>query len=817
MQPSSYKILEYDRIRALLADCASSSLGKERARSIEPSSDREDVVARLAETAEAVRIAGFSASPLGGIRDLRPMLKKVKLGAALTLDELMDVRSFLYATRNVKEFFKTLETDAPMLKDAAHTLELLGQLERNLDLAMDEHGELRDDASVELRRIRRERAAAEAHIKERINAILHAPEHQKHFQDALVTIRDERYVLPVKAEYRRFFPGIVHDQSATGATLFIEPMAIVEAGNDIKQLTIAEQREITRILKSLSHQVQQQEDALTANADILAQIDFAFAKARLAFRMKATEPQLSAGRETHLLSARHPLIPGEKVVPIDIELGTRFSMLLITGPNTGGKTVSMKTLGLLVLMAQSGCFLPVQQGSTIALYNDVFADIGDEQSIEQSLSTFSAHMTHIVSILDQAGADDLVLVDELGAGTDPEEGAALAMAILERLLTLGAATVATTHYSELKTFAYTKAGIENACVEFDVKTLRPTYRLLIGIPGASNAFAISGRLGLADSIILRAKELIRADHAQFEHVVDELEQQKMMYEQMNADIAERQQRVQKLEAKVAAQQTAFDQKKGDLIKKARQESAALVRRTRREAEDIIDQLKKQFDDQGIHARQEAMQEARRRLNEASAKARPGIVGQKHLGKKIDLKTLQPGDTVYLTKLDQKGTVLAIQGKELELQVGSLRTSVRAKDCRFLGHGGEGGGETLMNGAKAPLAKDGGKHAWASSGNGGTGVYRQSRGTTDLLGKTATARREIDIRGLMVDEAESTLGKFIDDAQIAGLGEILIIHGKGTGALRKGVQAYLKHHASVLSYQFADQTDGGTGATVVQLK
>ena len=818
MQPSSYQILEYDRIRALLADCASSLLGKERATSIEPSSDREEVQSRLAETAEAVRIAGFAAPPLGGIRDLRPMLKKVKLGASLTLDELMDVRSFLYATRNVKTFFKALETDAPILKTSAHTLELLGQLERSLDTAIDEHGELRDDASVELRRIRRERSAAENHIKERVSAILHAPEHQKHFQDAIVTIRDERYVLPVKAEYRRFFPGIVHDESATGATLFIEPMSVVEAGNDVKQLTIAEHREIARILKSLSHQVQQQESTLTTNADLLAQIDFAFAKARLAERMKATEPQLAENRETRLLAARHPLIPEDKVVPIDIELGTRFSMLLITGPNTGGKTVSMKTLGLLVLMAQSGCFLPVAQGSTIALYGDVYADIGDEQSIEQSLSTFSAHMTHIVAILQQASAKDLVLVDELGAGTDPEEGAALAMAILERLLTIGAATVATTHYSELKTFAYTKAGIENACVEFDVKTLRPTYRLLIGIPGASNAFAISGRLGLDHSIILRAKELIRADHAQFEHVVDELEQQKMMYEQMNADIAERQRHVAALEAKVAAQQESLDKRKGDLIKKARADSAALVRRTRREAEDIIESLKKQFDDQGIHARQEAMQEARRRLNEASANARPGIVGQKHLGKKIDLKTLKPGDTVYLTKLDQKGTVLEIQGKELVLQVGSLRTNVKAKDCRFLGHDGAGGGETLMNGARAPLGKNGGKHAWASAGNGGTGVYRQSgRGTSDLLGKTATARREIDIRGLMVDEAESVLGKFIDDAQIAGLGEILIIHGKGTGALRKGVQAYLKHHASVLSFQFADQTDGGTGATVVQLK
>ena len=582
MQTATIKTLAYPKILAMLAACATSVLGKERALSLTPSGDRDDVAARLAETAEAVRIAGFAAPPFGGIRDLRPFLKKANLGASLTLEELQDVQSFLYATKNVKEFFKTLETDAPILKDAARSLEILGQLTRSLDLAIDEHGDLRNDASVELSRIRRERSAAETHIKERISAILRAPEHQKHFQDAIVTIRDERYVLPVKAEYRRFFPGLVHDQSATGATLFIEPMSIVEAGNDIKQLDISEQREIARILKSLSREVQQQAPVLNANADILAGLDLAFAKARLAERMKASEPQLTDG-ETKLLSARHPLIPEDRVVPIDIELGGRFSMLLITGPNTGGKTVSMKTLGLLALMAQSGCFLPVAPGSTIAVYENIYADIGDEQSIEQSLSTFSAHMTHIVSILGQAGPHDLVLFDELGAGTDPEEGAALAMAILERLLTLHTATVATTHYSELKTFAYTRDGIENACVEFDVKSLRPTYRLLIGIPGASNAFAISRRLGLSDAILLRAKELIRADHAEFEHVVSSLEQQKLLYEQMNADIADRKLRVTKLEAKITAAQSELDKKKNDLLKKARQDSAALVRRTRREA------------------------------------------------------------------------------------------------------------------------------------------------------------------------------------------------------------------------------------------
>ena len=716
------------------------------------------------------------------------------LGAALTLDEFVDVRSFLYATRNVKEFFKALETDAPLLKEAAHGLELLGQLERSLDNAIDEHGELRDDASVELRRIRRERAAAEARIKDRISAILHAPEHQKHFQDAIVTIRDERYVLPVKAEYRRFFPGIVHDQSATGATLFIEPMAVVEAGNDVKQLTLAEQREIARILKSLSLQVQKEGATLTANANVLAQIDFAFAKARLAERMKATEPQLSDGRETRLLAARHPLIADENVVPIDIELGTRFSMLLITGPNTGGKTVSMKTLGMMVLLAQSGCYLPTAPDPVIAVYPNIYADIGDEQSIEQSLSTFSAHMTHIVRILKRVEEDDLVLLDELGAGTDPEEGAALAMAILEKLLQLRATTVATTHYSELKTFAYSREGIENACVEFDVKTLRPTYRLLIGMPGASNAFAISRRLGLSESLILRAQQLVKADHAQFEHVINELENEKMMYEQRNADILERQQRVTELEAKVARTKEELAKKKGDFIRKAREQSAAMVRRTRRESEAIIKELKEQFDDQGIKRRQQAIQDARAKLNEAFEKSRPGIMAQKGVGKAVSLKTIQPGDIVYVKKLDQKGTVLSVQGKELTVQIGSLHTKVKASACRFLDHAPK---ETKAAGAPA-----------ASSSRRQSNAFMQ---------KTQTIGREIDIRGMMVDEAEVVVGKFLDDAVMAGLSQVLIIHGKGTGALRKGIHAYLKHHRNVQSFQFADITEGGTGATVVELK
>ncbi len=792
MEQESFKVLEYKKITEKLAEYAGSALGKEKARNLVPSSDFAEVTDWQEQTTEAVKVLSMSAPPLGGIRDIRLLLKKAGKGAVLELEELQNIMSTMYAMRTIKYFFRDLELEAPILQEWARSLEILGQLERNLNNVIDEHGNMREDASVELRRIRRELKSSQGRIKDKINNILHDGQYQKMFQDAIVTVRDERYVIPIKAEYRAHFPGLIHDQSASGSTLFIEPMAVVELNNDVKQLTLAEQQEIQRILRQLSGEIQREKETLAANCEILDDIDFTFAKARMAAAMKAVRPLMNDEGRTVLNNARHPLIAKDKVVPTNISIGENYRMLLITGPNTGGKTVTMKTLGLMVLMAQSGLYLPVDQGSEIALYANIYADIGDEQSIEQSLSTFSAHMTHIVRILDKVESEDLLLLDELGAGTDPEEGAALAMSILEKLLAVQATTVATTHYSELKTFAYTREGIENACVEFDIETLRPTYRLLIGIPGASNAFAISRRLGLADSLILRAQQLVKADHAQFEHVINELENEKMMYEQRNADIAERQARVKKLEEKLLKAKEELSQKKGDIIRKAKDKSAALIRQTRRESEEVISQLKEQFDDLGIKARQQAIADARARINEASAKANPGIMAQKGVGQRIDLKKIRVGDTVYVKKLDQKGTVLEIQGKDLTVQVGALRTKLKANACTFIAHKAE---EKPSN---------------------NTGSHKNSQ-SSSFLQKTQNIGRDIDIRGMMVDEAEMTLGKFIDDAVIAGLSQVLIIHGKGTGALRKGVHAYLKGHRNVLSFQFADINEGGTGATVVELK
>ena len=791
MEKETLDTLEYDKIRAMLEARAGSILGKEKARAILPSSDFDEVAELLHETEEAVRLSAFSSPPLGGIFDIRESLAKAGRGAVLDLGDFTDLLSTMHAMRAVKHFFKEMELDVPIVKEQARGIEILGQLERRLENSIDMHGNMLDDASVELSRIRRELRSGKRRAKEQMEAILHRTEYQKFFQDAIITQRGERNVIPIKQEYRQSFPGIVHDQSASGATLFIEPLALVDLNNDLKQLALAEKNEMQRILRLLSQAVGENSSILKENCTILADLDFIFARAKLAAAMQATKPALNREGRTKLVAARHPLIEASKVVPIDLALGKSCHMLLITGPNTGGKTVSLKTLGLFALMVQSGCYIPAAAGSEISVYPSIYTVIGDEQSIEQSLSTFSAHMSHMVKLLERAERADLLLIDEIGAGTDPEEGAALAMAILEQFLARGTSTIVTTHYSELKTFAFTREGIENACVEFDVETLRPTYRLLTGVPGASNAFAISRRLGLSEAAILRAQQFIKADHAQFEKVVNQLESEKLMYEQRNADILERQQRVTKLEEKTLALKAEIQEKKEQMLKKARQESAALVRRTRQEAEEIIKSLKAQFDDLGIESRRRAMQEAREKLQEAAERSRTGLIPGKAYKEKIDMKKLAVGDIVYVRKLDQKATVLKIQGANIEVQLGSLKTYVKAGDCRFVERAG-----------KEPLA---------------TGGKKRGRGAGTLLQKTANLHREIDVRGLMVDEAEQVIGKFLDDAVIGGLGQVLIIHGKGTGALRKGVHDYLKHHKSVARYNFADMSEGGTGATLVDLQ
>ena len=791
MTDDYFKILEFDKIREKLRDCATSNFGKELAEKIFPADNFSEVQDDLNLTTEAVKIFAINSPPFGGIHDIREILKKISLGSNADAEEFLNILSTMFAMRNMKKFFKESELDTPKLKFRASQIEILGNLEKQIDNAIDEHGAVKDSASSELQKIRRELRTAQNKIKSEIFNILHDANNQKFFQDSIITMRSDRYVLPVKLEYKSQIPGIVHDQSATGATVFIEPMAIVNLNNEVKQLESEERAEVNRILRVLSDSVRKNVDELLNNVEILAKIDLVFAKAKLAEKLNATEPILE--KFTDLKSARHPLISAEKVIPIDIKLGENFSVLLVTGPNTGGKTVSMKTLGLLALMAQSGLYIPADSGSKIFVYKNIFADIGDEQSIEQSLSTFSAHMKKIVNILKNVQTDDLVLFDELGAGTDPDEGSALAMAILEKLLQKKTSTIATTHYSELKTFAYSTDGIENACVEFNSETLQPTYRLLIGIPGASNAFAISQRLGLDKNIINRAKDFITADHANFEKVLSDLESERIIYRQKNLEISARQAEIEKLEKKISEMRDEIAKSKGEIIRKAKEKSAAMVRETKREAEEIISSLKEQFNDAGIKKRQQTIQNARDKIRMAEIDTAEGIIADKSVGKKINKKLLKVGDTIYIKPLDQKGIILSIEkeGKELSVQVGAMKTTVKTSACKFVSHNSEEISE--------PVHTD------------------KNRGSKNLLQKISSVSREIDVRGMMVDEAEQVCGKFIDDAQLAGLKQILIIHGKGTGALRKGIHDFLRRNKSVENFNLADIDEGGAGATILNLK
>lgn len=788
MEVSVFTTLEFNKIRDMLAERTGSVMGRELAESIIPVNDAGEVEIRLAETAEARTVMNqVSAVPLGGIRDVRAGIKRAALGAILEPHELLAVASTLYAARRMKNFLAELPVEIPLLAAMAGQITLLRNIETTIEATVTEQGTIRDDASGELLKIRREIRQSQSRVKERLDSILRSGEYQKYFQDALVTMRGDRYVIPIKQEFRNNFPGIVHDQSSSGATLFIEPMAIVNLNNDIKQLMSAEKNEIERILTVVTGQIANVADVIEDNLALLARLDFIFAKAKLSIDMRAVQPVINEQGHVNLIQARHPLIAPENVVPIDVRLGRHFTTLLITGPNTGGKTVTLKTVGLFALMTQSGLFIPAAADSEMPVIGNIFADIGDEQSIEQSLSTFSGHMTNLVGILKKVAANDLVLIDEIGAGTDPSEGAALAMAILEHMHTIGAKTIATTHYSELKTFAYTRHGIENASVEFDIQTLRPTYRLLIGIPGSSNAFAISQRLGLSESIIGRAKELINKEHADFETVLQALEEQKKSYTLKLDEVNQMKQELTQAKAKALETERLLAEKKSVTLAKAQEEAAAVVRQARRSAEEIISELKAQFSEHSGRERQSAIETARRKLKNMSNEVNTLDLDEDEESE-VSADMLHPGMNVYITTLKQKGEVLAVSMADVTVQLGALKLTVPLTSCRLLA-------EESPHKTK-PKAANAGKPA--------------------VMTRVATAARQIDLRGMTIEEAETTLDKYLDEAVLAGLHEVLIIHGKGTGALRKGVRSYLENHSHIIQIRIAELNEGGTGATVARL-
>jgi DNA mismatch repair protein MutS2 len=789
MDSSVLTTLEFHKVRTMLAAATGSVLGREVAEALAPVSDASDVEWRLEETQEAFDLLAAAAIvPLGGIRDIRGHLQRADLGAVLEPPDFVAIASTLYAARRMKQFFADLTDPAPRLEETAAAIAVFRNLENAIEDTVSDQGAVLDSASPELARIRREIRVTQGRVKEKLDHIIHSGEYQKLLQDAIVTMRGDRYVIPVKQEYRHAFPGIVHDQSASGATVFIEPMAVVNLNNDLKQLMAAEINEVERILRRLTAQVAAAAGQLLETCRALGQIDFAFAKARLALNMNAVRPLLNTAGYVNLRRARHPLIPAEIVVPIDVRVGKEFHVLVITGPNTGGKTVTLKTVGLFALMTQAGLFIPAASQSEMPVFANVYADIGDEQSIEQSLSTFSAHMTNLVRILGRVAAADLVLIDEIGAGTDPDEGAALAMSILEYLHKRGTRVIATTHYSELKTFAYARHGIENASVEFDVQTLRPTYRLQIGMPGSSKAFLISQRLGLDGAIVARAQELIDEDYAEFDKVLTALEEQKKTFADRQEEVLLLQREGEELRRSLAKEKESLAEKKKQIIDKAQSEAERVLRQARAEAEAVIADLKAKFASETMRERQQAIDGARRRLAAglSSVRALGEDEGEeREQGLPVTAGALVPGAKVYVTTLGQKGTVLAVTGDEATVQMGIMKLNVPLANCR------------LIEPASAP---------------------QENRGRAGVdLAKAQQASRAVDIRGQTVEEAEQALDKFIDDAILAGLGEIIVIHGKGTGALKKGVRAYLKAHRAVREIRIGEIGEGGDGVTVARLK
>lgn len=784
MDPRTLDVLEYDKIKQLLVQKANSPVAKEIAEALLPTTDYAEVSARLTGTAEARSILRTQPSvPLGGIREIRPSLRRAAIGAALDPEELLDIANTIYSIRKIKRFLEELEAEYPVLKPLGVQLQGFPQIENAILSAIREQGEIADEASVELLRIRRERKTSQQRVRDRLEAVLRSTEFSKMIQEAIVTIRDDRYVIPVKHEYRGQFPGIIHDQSASGSTLFIEPLSVLDLNNGLKQLAVAEQNEIQRILVRLSALVSQEEENIRASLVLQGEIDFIFAKAKLADVMKAEEPKINQNGFINIKQGRHPLIQGD-VVPTDIHFGKDFTTLVITGPNTGGKTVTLKTVGLFVLMSQAGLHVPAGYGTEIGVFQQVFADIGDEQSIEQSLSTFSAHMTNLVRILAKVDAGTLVLVDELGAGTDPTEGAALAMAILEFTHELGARTVATTHYSELKTFAYSRKGVQNASVEFDIETLSPTYRLLIGTPGRSNAFEIAGRIGLSADVIKRAKELITEEQQELEDLLSKLTEARTKWEEDQRVATAIRRESEQVKAAFERRQHEMEQREKDILQKARQQALEVLSKAKREAEEIITELKSASRQDTEQKRQSTIQSARDKIKTERAGLMDALREDVPIAKVAP--DLIPGETVYLPQFKQKGHVVSQVNSsgDVLVQVGIMKVTVPAATCQKVA-GDEPKGKPRRTGISALAAA-----------------------------KAQHMSTELDLRGMTVEEAVEATEKYLDDALLSGIPRAYIIHGKGTGALRQAIREYLADHPRVKTYRLGGAGEGGDGATVV---
>jgi mutS2 protein len=793
MNQKALETLEYRKIIAQLKREMGSAASAKLADELTPLTSEKIIKEELRSTTEAVDlIVRKGPLPTGGLYDIREALLLAKKGGSLTMRQLLEVQNVLGISSEVVAF---MHDDAlPELKYIDEMVDLIVEftaLEKEISRCILTEDEMADNASPKLKDIRRSIHQQNQAIKNKLSRIITSSSNKTYLQDAIVTMRDGRYVIPVKQEYRSFFPGMVHDQSKGGATLFIEPQGVVELNNKLRELEVEEQLEIARILAELSSRVAEHYREIRSNLELLIKLDFIMAKGKLSCKMHASEPKIDRDGELRLISARHPLIEYKKAVPVDIRIGGDYRTLIITGPNTGGKTVSLKTAGLLVMMAQSGLHIPASHASTLPIFGEVFADIGDEQSIEQSLSTFSSHMKNIVSIIDKASYDSLVLVDELGAGTDPTEGAALAIAILERFYDSGALTMATTHYNELKKYALATSGVENAAMEFDVETLTPTYRLLIGVPGKSNAFEISKKLGLSESVIERASEHIKHGDMEFENVISSIEDDKrkaaadrLDAESMRAEIEER---LKKLEEK----EKAISEKRADIIAEAKREARELLRETKSAVKDVQKDLRR-LQKSGAHTNLNtgALEKSRRKINEAEDLVSEKVVKQVN-SEPVSADTLKIGDRVKLLTIGQNGTILSLPDEKgnLMINIGALKVKARLQDLMLINEGKD----------RKPQAKSSSKYG------------------SLLRSKSSSVSASINVMGKNLEDALADVEKYLDDVYMAGLDMVSIIHGRGGGILKDGIRQMLKRKKYVDSYGATSYNDGGEGVTVVRMK
>lgn len=791
MNEKALKTLEYYKIIDMLEAFATSSIGKNKCRQLRPLDNLTEIETMQQETADALsRIYQKGSLSFSGVKDVRGSLKRLEVGSTLGIGELLAIRSLLENASRAKAYSRreTENEHTDSLDNMFELIEPLSPLATEIGRCILSEDEISDDASTGLRQVRRSMKLTNDKIHTQLSSFV-SGNSRTYLQDAVVTMRNGRYCIPVKAEYKSQVPGMIHDQSSTGSTIFVEPMTIVRLNNEMRELEIQEQKEIEMILSNLSQLAAENLDAIFDDVKLLSELDFIFARAQLAKSQNATEPRFNRDRIIDIKKARHPLIDKHKVVPIDIRIGETFDLLIVTGPNTGGKTVSLKTVGLLTLMGQSGLHIPAFDNSRLSVFREVYADIGDEQSIEQSLSTFSSHMTNVVRFMETADSDSLVLFDELGAGTDPTEGAALAIAILSTLHERGIRAMATTHYSELKVYALSTPGVENASCEFDVETLRPTYRLLIGVPGKSNAFAISQKLGLPLSIIERAKEQISQEDETFEDVLSNLEESRKTIESEREELASYKEEIKTLKEQLEAKQDKLDQRKERIIAEANEEAHRILR----EAKDYADQTMRIFNKAGKDSMSaKDLEKHRSDLRKKMDKA----------GKKVALKTpqkqkstLRPqdlslGDSVKVMSLNVKGTVSSKPDSKgmLFVQMGILRSKVHISDLQLID-------EPVITGPALSRT--------------GAGKIK--------MNKSASVRTEINLLGKTVDEAVSELDKYLDDAYLSHLSSVRIVHGKGTGALRKGVHNYLKRLKYVQDFHLAEFGEGDAGVTIVEFK